>query len=244
MNGYYSLEYNTDAIPSNDTIHCHTHWCRTQVASFNEYIPMSQSGVIGIFSRVFNVHVPDNMSYRLSDSGIIVANTYCRQCGKMIGWKFITVQEPDMYVREGQFCMRLDKLTFSNHIPLLRSIEEQIFQANEGNADQHGDSTDQDGDSTDQGGDIADQDATDQDGDIADQDATDQDGDPADQDLATDEQNADQDGDANEQVPKEQEVGANEQNVNQDGGANEQNSDQHVRGNQQNHDQDGGAPMN
>ncbi|KAH0641662.1 hypothetical protein KY290_033266 [Solanum tuberosum] len=225
MNRYYSLEYNTDAIPSNDTIHCHTYWCRTQVASFNEYIPMSQSGVLGIFNRVFNVHVPDNMSYRLSESGPIVANTYCRQCGKMIGWKFITAQKPDMYVREGKFCMRLDKLTFSNHIPLLRSIEEQNFQANEGNADQDGDSTDQDGDTTDQ-------------------DATDQDGDPADQDLATNEQNADQDGDANEQVPKEKEVGATEQNVNQDGGANEQNADQHGGDNQQNHDQDGGAPMN
>ncbi|KAG5589300.1 hypothetical protein H5410_039814 [Solanum commersonii] len=198
MNRYYSLEYNTDAIPSNDTIHCHTYWCRTQVASFNEYIPMSQSGVLGIFNRVFNVHVPDNMSYRLSESGTIVANTYCRQCGKMIGWKFITVQEPDMYVREEN--------------------SEKNFQANEGNADQDGDSTDQDGDTTDQ-------DATDQDGDPADQDLAtneqnaDQDGDaneqvPKEQEVGATEQNVNQDG------------GANEQNADQHGGDSQQNHDQ------------------
>ncbi|XP_049409053.1 uncharacterized protein LOC125872382 [Solanum stenotomum] len=140
MNRYYSLEFNTDAIPSNDSIHCHTYGCRTQVACFNDYFPMSRLGELGLFDRVFNVHVPDNASYHQPEIGTTVAKAYCCQCRKMIGWKIIGVPGQHTYVREGRFCMKLDKLTFSNHIPLLRSIEEQI----ERNADQDADAAGQD----------------------------------------------------------------------------------------------------
>ncbi|XP_049409023.1 uncharacterized protein LOC125872350 [Solanum stenotomum] len=232
MSRYYSLEHNPDVIPPNDSIHCPTYWCGMRVASFNDYISVSQLRGIGLFSSVINVRVSDTVRNLQNHFGTTVARTYCRRCEKMIGWKIIAVQEPHMYIIEGRFCMRLYKLTFSNFVPMIRSIQEQNFQANEENADQDADTTDEDGDSDDPDFSTneknADQDAdtTEGDGDSDDPDfsANEQNADQylganeqnADQDLVTNEQNADQDGDANDQVPNEQEVGANEQNVDQD----------------------------
>ncbi|KAK6788113.1 hypothetical protein RDI58_016638 [Solanum bulbocastanum] len=169
MNRYYSLEFNTDAIPSNDSIHCRTYGCRTQVACFNDYFPMSRLGGLGLFDRVFNVHVPDNTSYHQLEIGTTVAKAYCCQCRKMIGWKIIGVPGQHMYVREGRFCMKLHKLTFSNHIPLLQ-------EQNERNVDQHGDTAGQDLGANEKN-----------------------DGDANEQEMGANEKNANQDGGSNEQ---------------------------------------------
>ncbi|TMW87276.1 hypothetical protein EJD97_020181 [Solanum chilense] len=266
MDRYYSLEHNPEAIPPNDTIHCLTFGCRMQVASFNDYIPMSRSRGIGLFNSVINVNVSDNVSNHL---GTTVANIYCSQCDKMIGWKIIAVTQASEYITEGRFCMRLDKLSFSNCVAMILSIQEQNFRANEENADQDAETTDGEGDSNDPDLGTNDQNV-DQDGDTADEglganeqnvdqdgDSTDQDGDTADEGLGTNEQNVDQDGDSDEEYDGaissylmhflgqnvDQDGGANEQNVDQGGGPNEQNVDQGGGTSEKNVDQDGGRPM-
>ncbi|XP_015079053.1 uncharacterized protein LOC107023003 [Solanum pennellii] len=266
MDRYYSLEHNPEAIPPNDTIHCLTFGCRMQVASFNDYIPMSRSRGIGLFNSVINVNVSDNVSNHL---GTTVANIYCSQCDKMIGWKIIAVTQASEYITEGRFCMRLDKLSFSNFVAMILSIQEQNFRANEENADQDADTTDGEGDSNDPDLGANDQNV-DQDGDTADEglganeqnvdqdgDSTDQDGDTADEGLGTNEQNVDQEGDSTDQDGEtaDEGLGANEQNVDQDGDSNEeydgsissylmhfigQNVDQDGGANEQNVDQGGG----
>ncbi|KAK4719939.1 hypothetical protein R3W88_018277 [Solanum pinnatisectum] len=267
MDRYYSLEHNPDAIPPNDTIHCLTFGCRMQVASFNDDIPMSRSRGIGLFNSVLiytcmiNVDVPDNVSNHL---GTTVANIYCSQCDKMIGWKIIAVTQPSKYITEGRFCMRFvifccrDKLSFLNCVLMILSIQEQNFWANEENADQDADTTDGDGDSNDRDlgandqndeQDLGANDQNDEQGLGAneqnvdqDGDSTDQDGDTADQGLGANEQNVDQDGDSDEEYDgaiSSYLMHFLSQNANQDGDANEQNADQVVGANERNADQHG-----
>ncbi|XP_049343386.1 uncharacterized protein LOC125807698 [Solanum verrucosum] len=268
MSRYYSLEHNTDAIPPNDTIHCHTYGCRMLVAFFNDYIP--RIFVFQHYSVIFQQLI--FLSCRLNQEDWVNRdlpcwNTYCSQCENMIGWKMIAVTQPSKYITQGRFVMKLDKLRISNNERLIRPIQEQNFRANEENADQDGETSEGYGDSTEQevGSDEQNGDSTDQDGDTADQGLganeqnIDQDGDSveeddgaisnylkhlrsknANQDGGANEQNADQVVGANEQNA-DQVVGANEQNVDQDGSANEQNADQHGGTNEQNHDQGGGA---
>ncbi|KAH0667113.1 hypothetical protein KY285_028319 [Solanum tuberosum] len=168
--------------PPSDYIHC-------------TLVPV-ESG--GIFNRVFNVDVSDLNNHETLN-GSTIANAYCVQCGTMLGWKFIAIHQPEMYVREGRFFMNLYKLTSSNDVLLLRFKEEQYLGTNEENADQDGDANEknavQDGDATDQDGDDTDQDG----------DTTDQDGNSNGQNAHQDGDSADQDGDATEQY-----LGANE----------------------------------
>ncbi|KAH0659701.1 hypothetical protein KY289_028449 [Solanum tuberosum] len=169
--------------PPSDYIHC-------------TLVPV-ESG--GIFNRVFNVDVSDDLNNHETLNGSTIANAYCVQCGTMLGWKFIAIHQPEMYVREGRFFMNLYKLTSSSDVLLLRFKEEQYLGTNEENADQDGDANEknavQDGDATDQDGDDTDQDGDD----------TDQDGNSNGQNAHQDGDNADQDGDATEHY-----LGANE----------------------------------
>ncbi|KAG5611916.1 hypothetical protein H5410_023197 [Solanum commersonii] len=214
----------------------------------------------GIFSTLYNVLVSDDVNYHF---GSTIANTYCGQCGMMIGWKFIEVPRWYEYVREGRFILKLSKLSFWNGVSLLH------LGANEQNADQDGDSTDQDEDANEQN--------VDQDGDASKlrfvlllSVATFWNGVPLphlneEQDLGSNEQNVDQDGDAttirfllflsvvtfgivyhcliSTRNKIEVLMNANEQNAHQDLGANEENADQDGGDNEQNHDSDGGTPM-
>uniref|UniRef100_M1DX46 ORF_19 n=1 Tax=Solanum tuberosum TaxID=4113 RepID=M1DX46_SOLTU len=226
MSRYYSLEHNPDAIPPNDTIHCNTHGCRRQVTSFNNYIPMSRPRGLGLFNWVINVNIA-NVSNHL---GTTIDKTYCSKCEKMIGWRIIAVTQPSEYIKEGRFCMRLDKLSFSNNEQLIRPIQEQNVRANEENADQEGDTTEGYGDSTEEEMSANIEQNVDQDGGL-------------DDDISrANQQNVDQHGGDKEQN-HDKDRGANEQTVDKDGGANEQNVDQQEGCNEQNHNQYGGSPM-
>ncbi|KAH0659717.1 hypothetical protein KY289_028465 [Solanum tuberosum] len=261
MSRYYSLEHNPDAIPPNDTIHCNTHGCRRQVTSFNNYIPMTRSGGLGHFNWVINVRIA-NVSNHL---GTTVAKTYCSKCEKMNGWKIIAVTQPSEYITEGRFCMRLDKLSFSNNEQLIRPIQEQNVRANEENADQEGDTTEGYGDSTEEEMSANFEQNVDQDGGLDDdiskylmhllrhdqggggnEQNHDQDGglneQTLDQVVGANQQNVDQHGGDKEQN-HDKDRGANEQTVDKDGGANEQNVDQQEGRNEQNHNKYGGSPM-
>uniref|UniRef100_M1DWD9 Yippee domain-containing protein n=1 Tax=Solanum tuberosum TaxID=4113 RepID=M1DWD9_SOLTU len=89
--------------------------------------------------RLFNVRVQNNVIYSQTECITSTAKTYCSKCEKMIGWMITGVPRENVYIKEGRFCMRLDKLTYSNHLPLVRLIpENQFFQANDENADQDG----------------------------------------------------------------------------------------------------------
>ncbi|WMV26401.1 hypothetical protein MTR67_019786 [Solanum verrucosum] len=172
----------------------------------------------GIFSRVYNVLVSDDVNYHF---GSTIAKTYCSQCGTMIGWKFV----------------RWSELSFWNGVSLLH------LGANEQNADQDGDSTDQDEDANEQNVD-QDGDASTLRFVLLLSVATFWNGVPLphfneEQDLGANEQNAHQDGDSTDQNED-----ANKQNAHQDLGANEENADQDGGDNEQNHDSDGGTPMN
>uniref|UniRef100_M1DND1 Uncharacterized protein n=1 Tax=Solanum tuberosum TaxID=4113 RepID=M1DND1_SOLTU len=111
--------------PPSDYIHC-------------TLVPV-ESG--GIFNRVFNVEVSDDVNNHETLNG-------STQCGTMLGWKFIAIHQPEMYVREGRFFMNLDELTYWNEVTLLDFLSEgdndQDGGANEENADQDGDANDQD----------------------------------------------------------------------------------------------------
>ncbi|KAK6792129.1 hypothetical protein RDI58_011210 [Solanum bulbocastanum] len=240
---------NKSFIPSNDNIYCRT--CRNPVARVHDFIYSVIMLIFlytlqvhpgGIFSRVYNVLVSDDVNYHF---GSTIAKTYYSQCGTMIEWKFIEVPRWYKYVREERFISKL------NGVSLLH------LGANEQNADQDGDSTDQDENANEQnsihkivrvdtneyfcGRSVA----------------TFWNGVPLphlneEQDLDANEQNVHQDGDATTirfllflsvvtfwngvplpHISAEQDLGANEQNADQDGGDNEQN-----------HDSNGGTPMN
>ncbi|KAK4719945.1 hypothetical protein R3W88_018283 [Solanum pinnatisectum] len=114
---YSLLDHNTHALPSNGSIHCPNVRCRAQIAWFKDYVRLTQSEVLGLFNWVFNVRVQNNVIYSQTECVTSTAKTYCSNCEKMIG----------------------DKLTYSNHLPLVRlNDENQFFQANEENADQDG----------------------------------------------------------------------------------------------------------
>ncbi|KAL3336058.1 hypothetical protein AABB24_032004 [Solanum stoloniferum] len=133
------LDHNTDALPSNGSIHCPNVRCRAQIAWFKDYVRLSQSEALGLFNWVFNVRVQNNVIYSQTECITSTAKTYCSKCEKMIGWMITGVPRENVFIKEGRFCMRLDKLTYSNHLPLVRLIaENQFFQANEENEDQDG----------------------------------------------------------------------------------------------------------
>ncbi|TMW83153.1 hypothetical protein EJD97_002736, partial [Solanum chilense] len=135
---------------SNERIYCRT--CRNPVARVQDYILMVHPG--GIFSRVRNVLVSDDVNHHF---GSKIANTYCGQCGTMIGWKFIEAPRWYEYVREGRFILKLSELSFWNGVSLLHlgANEQNVDQdlgANEQNDDQGDDANeqnvDQDGDAS------------------------------------------------------------------------------------------------
>uniref|UniRef100_M1DJK9 Curlin associated repeat protein n=1 Tax=Solanum tuberosum TaxID=4113 RepID=M1DJK9_SOLTU len=190
----------------------------------------------------FNVRVQNNVIYSQTECITSTAKTYCSKCEKMIGWMITGVPRENVYIKEGRFCMRLDKLTYSNHLPLVRLIpENQFFQANEENADQDGGS-DEDYDDN-----IPDYMmhlirlnaylGTDH---TVDQVVGGGNEQNADQHGGGNKQNVGQDGGSNEKNADEH-GGSNELNVGQDGGGNEQNTDQHGGSNELNVGQDGGG---
>ncbi|XP_006350907.2 uncharacterized protein DDB_G0290685-like [Solanum tuberosum] len=200
-----------------DSIYCGE--CRTRVA-FIENAPV-EVWPAGIFVRLFNV---DNQNIHQSEFETTLADSCCVQCGKLLGWKFIAVTQPDMDVMVGTFLMRLNMLSFD-----------------EENDDQDGDANDQDEGANneqnthEQDGGSNQQVPIDQEVGISEQNTDDQD-EGGDQDEGTNnEQNTDeQDGCGNLQVPIDQEVGISEQNTDdqdeggdQDEGTNnEQNTDE------------------
>ncbi|KAH0659696.1 hypothetical protein KY289_028444 [Solanum tuberosum] len=108
-------------IPFHDRIHCRR--CRIRVALVSDYVQPVGPG--GIFNRVFNVDVSDDVNDHLQQEVNTLANTYCVRCGTLLGWKFIAVPEPSMIIRAGRFCMRLHKLTLWNDVPLHHLNQEQ-----------------------------------------------------------------------------------------------------------------------
>ncbi|CAN4100940.1 unnamed protein product [Withania somnifera] len=107
-----------DEIPSYNCIHCCI--CRTRVAFIKDYIPNVNDLLSGgYFSRVFNVEVPEEERYHQVVDGKTLADTYCNQCGMLLGWKLIAISQPSKYYREGKFYMRLNKLIYWNDLTLL-----------------------------------------------------------------------------------------------------------------------------
>ncbi|KAH0750051.1 hypothetical protein KY290_029283 [Solanum tuberosum] len=237
----YSVQLQ-DVIPLYHTIHCRR--CGNQVACTQDYIRLWPRG---LFNRVFNVVVRDNVKFHQRLLGTAVAKANCVQCGVTLGWKYIEVTPQNSLIREGKFLMILKKLCLWNDVPLLRIKKVQDLHTYEENADQDGDTNEEN---------------------------VDQDGDTNEHEVGANEQNVDQGGGGNElnheedvgvirfnvrnflthfinknayeggggnELNHEQDVGANEQNADQDGGANEQNADQDGGANEQNADQDGGA---
>ncbi|KAG5602967.1 hypothetical protein H5410_034337 [Solanum commersonii] len=190
-----------------------------------------------IYTCRININIANVSNYL----GTTVAKTYCSKCEKMIGWRIIAVTQPSEYIKEGRFCMRLDKLSFSNNEQLIRPIQEQNVRDNEENADQERDTTEGYGDSTEEEMSANIEQNVDQDGGLDDDISNylmhllrhDQGG-------GGNEQNHDQDGGLNEQT-LDQVVGANQQNVDQHGGDKEQNHDKDRGANEQTVDKDGGA---
>ncbi|KAH0693703.1 hypothetical protein KY290_021888 [Solanum tuberosum] len=183
----------------NERIYCRT--CRNPVARVQDYIRRVRQGVI-IIRRVYNVHVPDDVEHEF---GFTTADTYCGQCGTLIGWKFIAVPLGSVDVREGRFMLISREVTLWDGVPLLHLNEEQGLGANEQNANQDLGANEQNANQ-----DLGANEAN------ADGGGNEQNDD---QDGGGNEQNAGQAGDANEQ-----DVGANA--AVQDGGGNEQNDDQ------------------
>ncbi|KAL3367230.1 hypothetical protein AABB24_011777, partial [Solanum stoloniferum] len=247
---YYSISifvFNSMGIPQDcDSIYCGE--CRTRVA-FIENAPV-EVWPAGIFVRLFNV---DNQNIHQSEFETTLADSCCVQCGKLLGWKFIAVTQPDMDVMVGTFLMRLNMLSFD-----------------EENDDQDGDANDQDDSANnEQNTDEQDGGGDQDEGTNNEQNTHEQDGGgnqqvPIDQEVGTNEQNTDekdegtnneqntdeQDGCGDQQVPIDQELGTNEQNTDdQDGGGdqdegtnNEQNTDDQDEGtNEQNVNQDRGS---
>ncbi|PHU15941.1 hypothetical protein BC332_17146 [Capsicum chinense] len=173
----------------------------------------------GIFDRVFNVEVSEDVNDYRVINGYTLVDVFCFQCETLLWWQFFAVPQPSpsIYIRQGRFYMRLHKLTYWDNEPLLRDLneelglpyelvpDEQVLGGNEQNADQDGNANERI---------------------------------PTEQDIGANEPNADQDGEFNEQVPNEQDVDVNEQNADLDGD-NEQNHDQDEGGNDQNNDEDG-----
>ncbi|XP_069154937.1 uncharacterized protein [Solanum lycopersicum] len=136
---YSFLDHNTDALPSNGSIHCPNVRCREQIAWFKNYVRMSQSDVLGLFNWVFNVRIKNNVNYYTQTKCVTsTAKTYCIKCEKILGWMITGIHRENEFIKQGRFCMRLDKLTYSNNLPLVRLIKNQFLQANEENADQGG----------------------------------------------------------------------------------------------------------
>ncbi|KAL3367238.1 hypothetical protein AABB24_011784 [Solanum stoloniferum] len=183
----YSVQLQ-DVIPLYHTIHCRR--CGNQVACTHDYIRLWPRG---LFNRVFNVVVRDNVKYHQRILGTAVAKANCVQCGVTLGWKYIEVTPQNTLIREGKFLMILKKLCLWNDVPLLRIEKVQDLHTYEENADQDGDTNEEN---------------------------VDQDEDTNEHEVGANEQNVDQGGGGNE-LNHEQDVAANEQNADQDGCANE-----------------------
>uniref|UniRef100_A0A3Q7H0I9 Protein yippee-like n=1 Tax=Solanum lycopersicum TaxID=4081 RepID=A0A3Q7H0I9_SOLLC len=125
-------------------------FCGSRVAFMEDYISINEikHGIKfilrtlpgGIFKRVFNVLLLDKVNYNgiikvQSLFGTTVASVNCGQCRTNLGWKFVAGTQQNMFVMEGIFLMKLDKLRLCN-------VE---------NADQDGDANEQA--PNDQGGD-------------------------------------------------------------------------------------------
>ncbi|KAH0750027.1 hypothetical protein KY290_029259 [Solanum tuberosum] len=245
-----------EEIPDDcDSIYCGG--CRTRVAFIEDvFVTMSS---VGIFDRVFNVEVSDDVNNHHQQDANTLANTYCVQCGRMLGWKFIEVIQQSLYVKEGTFRLRFDMLSFeeqnvdqdvggNQQVPIEQEYQdgdgdqqvphEQDLGANEQNADQDRGGDQQVPNERDLG---TNEQNVDQDGGSDpqipnEQDYQDRGGDqqvPIEQDLGGNEQSVDQDGGGDQEVPNEQDLGDNEQNDDQDGGGDEQNHDPDRRDNQQ-----------
>ncbi|KAK4722018.1 hypothetical protein R3W88_012251 [Solanum pinnatisectum] len=128
----------------NERIYCRT--CRNPVAGVQDYIRRVRQGVI-IIRRVYNVHVPDDVDHQF---GFTTADTYCGQCGTLIGWKFIAVPLGSVDVREGRFMLISREVTLWDGVPLLHLNEEQGLGANEQNANQDLGANEQNGDANEQ----------------------------------------------------------------------------------------------
>ncbi|KAG5624625.1 hypothetical protein H5410_009843 [Solanum commersonii] len=240
----YSVQLQ-DVIPLYHTIHCRR--CGNQVARTHDYIRLWPKG---LFHRVFNVVVRDNVKNHQRLLGTAVAKANCVQCGVTLGWKYIEVTPQNSLIREGKFLMILKKLCLWNDVLLLRIKKVQDLHTYEENADQDGDMNEEN---------------VDQDGDTNEENV-DQDEDTNEHEVGANEQNVDQGGGGNElnheedvgvirfnvrnflthfinknayqggggnELNHEQDVAANEQNAAQDGGANEQNADQDGGANEQ-----------
>ncbi|XP_059302096.1 protein yippee-like At3g08990 [Lycium ferocissimum] len=146
MGRLFLVEY--DQIPSHEYIHCGM--CGTRVAFVEDRF------------ATFNVEVPENEIYHQQEHGPTLADTYCIKCGNLLGWKLIAVPQPNKYIKEGRFVMKLDQLNFlpggaNQQAPHnqdgganQQSPNNQDGNANEQNANQHGDAIeledDEDGD--------------------------------------------------------------------------------------------------
>ncbi|XP_059302098.1 uncharacterized protein LOC132054033 [Lycium ferocissimum] len=95
MGRFFLLEYNQ--IPSHEYIHCGI--CRTRVAFVEDHIAtdMSNSKPRRISSKVFNVEIPDDMSYHEQVNGNTLVDTYCVRCRMLLGWKLIAVSHPSRH---------------------------------------------------------------------------------------------------------------------------------------------------
>ncbi|KAG5611912.1 hypothetical protein H5410_023193 [Solanum commersonii] len=106
----------------NERIYCRT--CRNPVARVQDYIRRVRQEVI-IIRRVYNVHVPDDVEHEFR---FTTADTYCGQCGTLIGWKFIAVPLGSVDVREGRFMLISREVTLWDGVPSLHLNEEQGFR--------------------------------------------------------------------------------------------------------------------
>ncbi|XP_055829432.1 protein yippee-like At3g55890 [Solanum dulcamara] len=183
MGKTFLVEY--DGRPSSDYFHCSR--CSTRVAFIADYIEIDVELPYvpqGIFTKMFNVEVPEGESYHEVKDDMTLTDTYCIECRDRLGWKLIEVPQ-DCWYEEGQFLMMLDKLSYCNGQLLAHN---QAGCANEGNADQEGGANEGNADQvggTNEGN--------------ADQEGGANELVPNDQDGGGNEENVDQDGGGNEQ---------------------------------------------
>ncbi|OIT02322.1 hypothetical protein A4A49_25041 [Nicotiana attenuata] len=105
-----------DQVRGEDFIHCNV--CKTRIGTTEDHIENIQNETTGVLSKVFNVQVLDDHKYVEQDSGNTVADIYCVKCGMLLGLKLITVPRQTLYVREGRFLMKLNKLVYWGDVPM------------------------------------------------------------------------------------------------------------------------------
>ncbi|XP_055833557.1 protein yippee-like At3g08990 [Solanum dulcamara] len=133
-----------DEFLKEDFVHCIV--CKTRIGSIHEFIKEIENGNTVVFNKVFNVQV-DKEKYHKQVNGNSVADTYCLNCGMLLGMKLILVpnSHQNASIIEGRFLMSNNQLVFWNNVRMFITDEDEEDDANEQDHD-HDDEHDSDQD--------------------------------------------------------------------------------------------------